>query len=103
MHTLPNLPRRALIASAALLLGGEVSAQCPVTQLTSGLLNPLSITQSNQGNLIVSESGTAVPNSGRISLVDRNGNRRTLVAGLPSGISDVGTPSGPAGLFLRGR
>ena len=103
MHTLPNLPRLALIASAALLLGGEVSAQCPVTQLTSGLLNPLSITQSNQGNLIVSESGTAVPNSGRISLVDRNGNRRTLVAGLPSGISDVGTPSGPAGLFLRGR
>jgi hypothetical protein len=103
MNKLPTLRRLAFVASAALMLNGEARAQCPVTQLTSGLLNPLSITQSNQGNLVVSESGTAVPNTGRISLVDLNGNRRTLLAGLPSGISDVGTPSGPAGLLLRGR
>jgi hypothetical protein len=103
MNKLPTLLRFAFVASTALMLNGEARAQCPVSQLTSGLLNPLSITQSNQGNLVVSESGTAVPNTGRISLVDLNGNRRTLLAGLPSGISDVGTPSGPAGLLLRGR
>jgi len=64
---------------------------------------PTGIIQSRTGNLLVAESGTAVPNSGRISIVDPSGNRRTLVAGLPSGISDVGTPNGPSGLFMRGR
>jgi hypothetical protein len=52
---------------------------------------------------LVAESGTAAPNTGRISIVDLDGNRRTLVSGLPSGISDVGTPNGPSGLFMRGR
>jgi hypothetical protein len=51
----------------------------------------------------VSESGTGLPNTGRISIVDREGNRRTLLDGVPSGINDVGEPSGPAGLFMRGR
>jgi hypothetical protein len=79
------------------------AAQCPVTTLVSGLQIPLGITQSNQGNLLVSESGGASPNTGQISLIDLAGSRRTLIAGLPSGINDVGMPSGPAGLFLRGR
>jgi len=80
------------------------AAQCPVTTLISGLQIPLGITQSNQGNLLVSESGAASPNNtGQISLIDLSGNRRTLIAGLPSGINDVGMPSGPAGLFLRSR
>jgi hypothetical protein len=99
MHKLCTPARILLVASAA----SFASAQCPVTHLTSGLLLPVSITQSNQGNLLVSESGTAAPNTGRISLVDLNGNRRTFLAGLPSGINDVGTPSGPAGLLIRGR
>ncbi len=81
----------------------EARGQCPVTELTSGLQIPLGITQSDQGNLIVSETGTNVPNKGRISIVDLNGNRRTLLDGLPSGINDVNEPSGPAGLFIRGR
>src|SRR6266481_243659 len=85
------------------LAGAQASAQCPVTQLISGLQLPLGITQSNQDNLLVSETGTRVPNTGRISIVDLNGNRRTLLDGLPSGINDVGDPSGPAGLYLRGR
>ena len=71
---------------------------------TSAFLQiPTGIIQSNTGNLLIAESGTAAPNTGRISIVDLIGNRRTLVAGLPSGISDVGTPNGPSGLFMRGR
>jgi hypothetical protein len=79
------------------------AAQCPATELTSGLQLPLGITRSNQGNLIVSETGTTVPNTGRISVVDATGIRRTLIDGLPSGINDVNEPAGPAGVFLRGR
>src|SRR6185503_10452104 len=37
------------------------------------------------------------------SIVDSFGSRRTLLDGLPSAINDVGEPSGPAGIFMRGR
>jgi len=92
-----------LAAAAWLLAGAQAGAQPVCSELTSGLQFPLAVTQSNQGNLLVSESGPGTPNSGRISIVDANGNRRTLVAGLPSGLSDVGDPDGPGGLVLRGR
>ncbi len=93
-----------LMAVAALsLVGAEVRAQCPPDALTSGLQNPLGITQSNKNNLLVSETGTGAPGSGRISIVGLDGTRRTLLAGLPSGINDVNEPAGPAGLFMRGR
>jgi len=92
----------ALAASAVLLAGAQASAQCPATPLTSGLQIPLGISQSNQGNLLVSETGTSTPNTGRISVVGLNGTRRTLLDGLPSGLNDVNEPSGPAGLFMRG-
>lgn len=88
----------ALCASTVVLAGTKLMAQCP--PLISGLQVPLSITQSEKGNLFVSESGTLAPNTGRVSIVDLNGNRRTLLAGLPSGINDVNEIAGPAGLFL---
>lgn len=97
---------------ATLLLGCEfllnvavpsIRAQCPAIELTAGLKRPLSIVQSSLGNLLVSETTSRDPNSGRISIVALDGNRRTLLAGLPSGISDVGDPLGPSGLYLRGR
>ena len=79
-------------------------AQCPSNVLTSGLRTPLGITQSNQNNLLVSESGTAgTLHSGRISIVEPDGTRRTLIDGLPSAQNDVGDSSGPAGVFMRGR
>jgi hypothetical protein len=82
----------------------HAQAQCPPNVLTSGLRTPLGITQSNQNNLLVSESGTAaVLHSGRISIVEPDGTRRTLLDGLPSAPNDVGDPSGPAGVFMRGR
>ncbi len=94
----------AFLAVATLSLTGvDVRAQCPPDVLASGLQRPLGIVQSNQGNLLVSETGTTAPHSGRISIVGLDGNRQTLLAGLPSGINDVGEPSGPAGLFMRGR
>jgi len=93
----------SLTVSIFFLAGAQASAQCPLPQLTSGLQIPLGLTQTDRGNLLVSESGIFAPNTGRISIVDLHGQRRTLLAGLPSGINDVNEPAGPAGLFLRGR
>lgn len=91
----------SLLVSMLLLAGVDARAQC--TEVVSGLNSPLGIAQSNQDNLIVSETGTAAVHSGRISIVGPNGTRRTLLAGLPSAINDVFEPSGPAGVFMRGR
>jgi hypothetical protein len=99
-----NIRRLAFgLASMAvvLLATAKTSAQC--TELIAGLHKPLGSALTNRGNLLVSESGTGAQGSGRISIVDPSGNRRTLIDGLPSGISDVGSPLGPAGLFMSGR
>jgi len=58
-----------LAASFVLLTGTEANAQCHVTPLISGLQIPLGISQSNEGNLLISETGTPAPNTGRISIV----------------------------------
>lgn len=92
-----------LVATTMALAATEARAQCPGTELTSGLQFPLGITRSNQQNLLVAESGTAASNTGRVSIVDLTGNRRTLLDGLPSGINDVNEVSGPSGVFMRGR
>jgi len=42
-------------------------------------------------DLIGSETGTGAPGSGRMSIIDGNGKRWTLLDGVPSGISDVST------------
>jgi hypothetical protein len=92
----------ALTGALFLALAVQVAAQC--TELISGLQRPIALTQSKKDNLLVSESGISMPNTGRISIVDLAGTRRTLVTGLPSGISfEANAPSGPDGLFLRGR
>ena len=95
----------SLLALVIMLLTSPPTyAQCPVTQLTSGLQLPLGITQTNQNNLIVSESGPrGGTNSGRLSIVGLDGSTRTLIDGLPSATNDIGDPSGPAGVFMRGR
>lgn len=95
----------AAYALCALLLaaGATARAQCPAETLTAGLAGPLDITQTPLGNLLVAESGTPTPNTGRVSIVDRAGNRRTLLDGLPSGFNAIGDISGTNGLFLRGR
>src|SRR3954462_1230088 len=72
MKTLKEKPRNYLAVTSiaacafAILTGATAWAQCPVTELVSGLQAPLGMTFSNKTNLIVAESGTATPNSGRI-------------------------------------
>ncbi len=91
----------ALSVVTTLLTVAQANAQC--TELISGLREPLGTALTNQGNLLVSETGTPAPRSGRISIIDSHGNRRTLLDGLPSGINDAGDPSGPSGIFTHGR
>ena len=80
----------SLAATAA-----PASAQC--SEVISGLRAPLGTTLTNQGNLLVSETGTTTLHSGRISIIDPSGNRRTLLDGLPSA-STMSTNFGPSGI-----
>src|SRR5262245_48550847 len=93
---------RVLLSLAIMALATDQgSAQC--TQIVGGLRAPLGTALTHVGNLLVSEAGTGAPSSGRISIVDPNGGRRTLLDGLPSALSDVNEPSGPSGIFMSGR
>ena len=71
------------------------------TPFVSGLLNPSKLVITDSGSLLVTEAGST-PNSGRVSLIDKAGTRKTLVDGLPSGLAapDL-TPDGPDGLVLQ--
>ena len=82
----------------------NIRAQSAATSVfASELRAPIKIILTPKGNLMVAEAGNG-PNTGRISILDLNGNRRTLVDGLPSGFSPPNNdPSGPAGLAFRGR
>jgi hypothetical protein len=100
----PNIQRLALaFAPIAVMLLAGAQANAQYNQVIAGLREPLGTALTNQGNLVVSETGTAALHSGRISIVDPSGNRRTLLDGLPSAINDVNEPSGPAGVVMRGR
>lgn len=97
---------RSILGGLAVIVaftGLPAKAQCPVVELASGFSRPVAIAQSSQGNLLISDTPSRVPNTGRISIMDLSGHRRTLLSGLPSGIADVGDPLGVTGLFLRGR
>jgi N-acetylneuraminic acid mutarotase len=106
-------PRTTAIACAILawsLLGakgsGSLSAQtpCPEVQvLSDALLGPSKIIQTPAGHLLVAETGPEESNSGRVSLVDVEGHRRTLLEGLPSGRTSAGDFNGTSGLLLHGR
>lgn len=87
-------------------LSGSLLAQAPcpgVETFATGLLAPSKIIQTPRGNFLVAEGGPEVPNNGRVSIVDRQGNRRTLVEGLPSARTFVGDFNGTTGLELQGR
>ena len=73
------------------------------TVFATGLRGPGKIITSPKGNLLVSEAGSGL-NSGRISILDLSGNRRTLLDGLPAGFAPPNNDlSGPSGLAMRGR
>jgi len=96
------------LAIALTILLGVVASRAQGTSVfTTGLNNPSKIITAGQTSLLVAEGGTTTPNTGRISLVNRaTGARRTLIDGLPSGITrSGGAPdvSGPSGLKLNGQ
>lgn len=95
--------RKITLIIVAVILGGFVlKTEAQTTSvLTTGLSQPTKIVLTPQDNLLVTET-LGPPNSGRVSIVDRGGSRRTLIDGLPSGISPQG-PSGPTGLDMRDR
>ncbi|MFO1497996.1 MAG: ScyD/ScyE family protein [Verrucomicrobiota bacterium] len=91
---------------SCLYLSGNLLAQNPCPDLavvTTGLLGPNKIIQTPLGNYLVSEIGTSSPNNGRISIVTRDGQRRTVLDGLPSAREFLGNISGPSGLALQNR
>ncbi len=93
-----------LLSILTLLFASLSGSAQQATTFASGLSFPAKIINAPGGNLLVAETGTT-PNSGRVSIVDRNGNRRTLIDGLPSGINTATggqDPSGPSGLALKG-
>jgi hypothetical protein len=93
----------ASIIFALTLSAARAGAQCPATEFATGLDFPSGVVKTPLGNLLVAENGAAAPNTGRISIVGPDGQRRTLLAGLPSGNNELVGPAGPSGLFLRGR
>jgi len=94
-----------MLAVSFVFLSASAHAQCPGpgTTLTGGLQAPGKLTQSNIGNLIVAETGTPAPNSGRVSIVGLDGVRRSLLEGLPSGQNSMGDFAGTQGVFFNGR
>src|SRR6476469_4515868 len=96
--------RLALLLTVLVVPLPDTYGQCPTSVLTGGLKAPTKIILSTKGNLIVAEQGEG-PNTGRISLIaPDSGVRRTLIDGLPSGLSAPNNdPSGPSGLAMRGR
>ena len=87
-----------------MLLSVNASGQTATTSVfASGLRAPVKAIITPKGNLLVAEAGSG-PNTGRISIIDSGGNRRTLIDGLPSGLAPPNMdPSGPSALALRGR
>lgn len=94
-----------LVFLFAALVATGASAQT-TSVLTGGLNHPTKVITAAGTALLVAESGTMTANTGRISVVDRNsGVRKTLIGGLPSGVSNLGGPpdtDGVTGIFLLG-
>jgi len=104
VQTIRQATAWAVLAASVSVGALDAQAQAQCTTLAADLGFPVGIAQSNLGNLLVSENGIRnVLHQGRISIIGRDGSRRTLVDGLPSANSDVGDPAGPAGLIMRGR
>lgn len=82
------------------LLTAGLHAQAPQIVAT-GLQGPQKIVLTPAGSILVTETSTAA-NSGRISIVNRAGSRRSLFEGMPSGTEVTGGGSGPTAMALHG-
>lgn len=90
-------------ALALALVAVPVSAQV-VQPFVSGLRAPIKLFALPESQLLVAEAGNG-PNTGRVSFVDRDGRRSTIIDGLPSGFGGPGNaePSGPSAVLQLGR
>lgn len=70
-----------------------------VQEHVTGLLAPAKLLALPYGELLVAEAGNG-PNTGRVSYVDRDARRFTVIDGLPSAIFQGRDASGPSGLLL---
>jgi len=97
---LPISPFSAFLVTfvtVAVIVAVPATAQSS-SVFATGLLSPTKIALTPGGELLVAEGGTFTPNTGRLSVLDRDGNRRTLLDGLPSGPEPAGQPQGPSGM-----
>ena len=81
-----------------------IPAQAQIVQEhVTGLRAPAKLLALPQSQLLVAEAGNG-PNTGRISFIDRDARRFTVIDGLPSGLGWRNRePSGPSGLLQVGR
>jgi hypothetical protein len=97
--------RKKLIGAFLFMLIAAVPARPQGPPFVTGLQMPNKVAFTRYGSLVVAEGGTQADNTGRISLVDRTTRvRRTLLEGLPSGLSRAegpGSPSGPSGVAVQ--
>src|SRR5580765_6645386 len=102
-------PTQTIALALSMLCAGSIGslraqAPCPsVETFATGLIAPSKIIQTPRENFLVAEAGPPVVNHGRVSIVDQQGNRRTLLDGLPSARTFVGDYNGTTGVYLQGR
>ena len=91
------------LAAILTITAGPAAAQV-IQEHVAGLRAPIKLLALPQGQLLVAEAGNG-PNTGRVSFVDRDGRRSTVIDGLPSGFGGPGNsqPAGPSGLLQIGR
>lgn len=98
--------KRKLTLLIALSLFAAVPALPQGPPFAAGLQMPTRLTLTQNGNVLVAEGGTPTANSGRLSVIERTTRvRRTLIDGLPSGLSqsaEGSSPSGPSGVVVSG-
>lgn len=95
--------RHYVLVLALLAAGAPAVARAQVVQEhVAGLRGPMKLLALPSGQLLVAEAGNG-PNTGRVSLVDRDARRFTVIDGLPSALFLGRDPSGPSGLVLDGR
>ena len=98
---------QAVLLGLALAWPAAARAEIVGTTFAEGLRAPTKIVLTPEGNLLVSEAGDLPPafvaNNGRVSLIERDGSRRTLLEGLPAGLDlENNHPLGPSGLWVTG-
>lgn len=90
------------LAAIVLITAAAPSADAQVVQeYAAGLRSPAKLLALRDGSLLVAEAGNG-PNTGRISLIDRDRRRFTVVDGLASALFLGRDASGPSGLLLIG-